>query len=150
MVIIPDTLTFIKFIASEYDGGLEGLEGTIDEAKAFTLYYLCCDIWGLPGDADTDSKVNILDIVWMINFKYKEGPGVKWPSSVYLPEGEWDDVEEEWITYPTDNCDDLMNVDDHAVLPSGLGKINILDIVYLINYKYKEGPAPTCPRTFYE
>ena len=25
------------------------------------------------------------------------------------------------------------------------GELNILDVVYIINYKYKEGPEPECP-----
>ncbi len=27
----------------------------------------------------------------------------------------------------------------------GIPPVNILDIVYLINYKYKSGPEPLCP-----
>jgi hypothetical protein len=93
------------------------------------LHYLCCDIWGVPGDADLDRKVNILDIVYVINFKYKGGPGVKWPEESYNPP-------------TTSNCDNIMEVDGQA-------GINILDIVYLINYKYKGGPAPSCLNSLY-
>ncbi len=125
---VNDTLVFVKFLASEYQGGLAGFQETIDKARAFTLNYLCCDIWGKPGDADVNGSVNILDVVHLINFKYKGGNGVKWPSSTYGP--------------GYDNCDNLMNVDEHA---TGTGQINILDIIYLINSLYKCGPTPTCP-----
>ena len=64
------------------------------------------------GDVDRDGIVNILDIVYLINCKYKEGPCPEPP-----------------IIGDVDDC-----VDPYT--------INILDIVYLINYKYKNGPEP--------
>jgi len=130
---IGDTLTFVKFLASEYDGGIAGIQSTIDKARLFTLNYLCCDIWGLAGDANTDGKLDILDIVHVINFKYKAGDGVKWPSATYDPNG--------LSGYPTSNCNALMNTNSHL---TGGANIDILDIVYLINFKYKGGGAPTC------
>ena len=78
--------------------------------KTHTLApYIC-------GDVNDDELVNILDIVYLINYKYKEGPA---PNPM-----ESGDV-------------------NSLVQPDGL--INILDIVYLINYKYKEGTEPNCP-----
>ena len=124
-----DTLVFVKFLASEYNGGLVGIQATIDQARAYTLRYACCQIWGIPGDADVSGGVNINDIVYLINYKYKGGAGVKWPSATY-------DV---GTTY--DNCDLLGDA-------TGDGIININDIVYLINYKYKGGPAPRCYGVF--
>ena len=78
-----DTLVFVKFLASEYNGGLVGIQATIDQARAYTLRYACCQIWGIPGDADVSGGVNINDIVYLINYKYKGGAGVKWPSATY-------------------------------------------------------------------
>ncbi len=121
---VSDTLCFVKFLASEYDGGLAGIQETIDQARAYSLRYLCCELWGIPGDADVGGSVNILDVVHIINFKYKSGPGVKWPSATYD------------VGY--DNCDQIMDCDTKA-------GVNILDVVYLINYKYKSGPPPFCP-----
>ena len=68
------------------------------------------------GDTNGDELVNILDIVYLINYKYKEGA-----------------------------APDPMESGDVNSLVQPDGLINILDIVYLINYKYKEGPEPVCP-----
>ena len=57
----------------------------------------------------------LLDVVYIINYKYKEGP--------------------EPLCSPVNSCADVDNS----------GDIDILDVVYIINYKYKEGPDPTCP-----
>ena len=67
------------------------------------------------GDVDNSGEVNILDIVYLINYKYKTGPAP--------------------LCFPINSCADVDNS----------GDINILDIVYLINFKYKEGPEPNCP-----
>jgi hypothetical protein len=70
----------------------------------------------LCGDVNCDGSINILDIVYLINYKYlvPPGPAPCWP----LRRGD-------------------VNADN---------AINILDIVYLINYKYlvPPGPAPVC------
>ena len=68
-----------------------------------------------PGEADGTPPINILDIVYIINYKYKEGPA---PVPYALCSADA-------------RCEDCI--------------VNILDIVYIINYKYKEGPPPcTC------
>jgi len=69
----------------------------------------------MPGEADGLSDINILDIVYIINYKYKEGPA---PVPYELCSGDA-------------FCEDCI--------------VNILDVVYLINYKYKESLPPcTC------
>ncbi len=91
--------------------GIEDVAGSAHQ-KNFSLNvlepYIC-------GDVDDDGLVNILDIVYLINFKYKSGP-----PPVYMEAAD-------------------VNSD---TLPDGM--INILDIVYIINFKYKSGPAPAC------
>ncbi|MCP4703635.1 MAG: hypothetical protein GY865_03415 [candidate division Zixibacteria bacterium] len=88
-----------------------------------TTYYRWSQTWifttgiaWLCGDFDYNEDINILDIVYLINYKYKGGP----------------------VPDPIESAD----VNSH-VQPDGL--INILDIVYLINFKYKAGPEPVCP-----
>jgi hypothetical protein len=78
----------------------------------------CCDEWGTPGDANADHDVNLLDILWLISYKYNNPPG---PGS---PIG----------------CNELLNAD-------GNGGIDLVDILWLIGYKYNlpPGPAPVCP-----
>ena len=78
-----------------------------------TLIYEFVEEWHfINGDVNRDGIVNILDIVYLINCKYKDGPCPEPP-----------------IIGDVDNCMDPYT-------------INILDIVYLINYKYKGGPEP--------
>jgi hypothetical protein len=86
----------------------------LDNADAFVISlayesYVC-------GDIDGQEGIGILDIVFLINFKYKDGPAP----------------------------DPLEAADVNAgMIPDG--QINILDIVYLINFLYKDGPDPDCP-----
>ena len=64
------------------------------------------------GDVNNDAVFNILDVTYLINYKYKEPP---WPPpfpNVLLGDA---------------NCD---------------GDINILDIVLIINHFSKDGPRP--------
>lgn len=78
----------------------------------------CCLEWGTPGDANGDHAVNLIDILYLIAYKYSIPPGPGNP----------------------DGCDELLDVNgDYAV--------NLVDILYLISYKYDSpaGPAPICP-----
>ncbi len=79
-----DTLVYIKILASEYDAGLGGLQETIDRAHAWIenrpdifgwpeFGGELCDCCDLPGDANDDSNVNILDITGIIAYLYKGG-----------------------------------------------------------------------------
>jgi hypothetical protein len=78
-----DTLVFIRILASEYDGGLGSLQSTVDRARAWIDdrpdvfgqplgdNCVCCDE---PGDADNNGVLNILDVTYIINYLYKNGP----------------------------------------------------------------------------
>jgi hypothetical protein len=83
------------------------------EGETDTYEYVVEEEWHYKnGDANRDEDLNILDIVYLINCKYKNGPCPDTPGV-----GDVDDCQP-----PYD--------------------INILDIVYLINYLYKNGPEP--------
>ena len=113
---IDFTIAFVEpageTIFSPYGGG-SIIPEFIDcgTADAIISYIIC-------GNVNGDELVNILDIVYLINYKYKQGPAP-------------DPIE----------SGDVNSLDQ----PDGL--INILDIVYLINYKYKDGPEPVCPQS---
>ncbi len=74
-----------------------------------------CD-W-ICGDANNDRAVNLLDITFLIAYKYKNGP------------------EPEFLVA----CD--VNSSGTPEAP----EVNLLDITYLIAFKYREGPEPDCP-----
>jgi len=81
-----DTMAFCKILATVYDDGSGGdnaddLKDIIDKAKVWIANHgicptpevpeTCCN---LPGDANDNEPVNILDITYLINFLYKGGP----------------------------------------------------------------------------
>jgi len=69
---------------------------------------------GLPGQIE--ESIDIADLVYMVNFMFKEGP--------------------EPTCWPESNVNDIGADDD----------IDIADLVYLVNYMFKEGPNPLpCP-----
>jgi hypothetical protein len=78
----------------------------------------CCYAHGVPGDADGDRNVNLIDILYLIAYKYNDPPGPGNPSG----------------------CDELLDA-------NGDGAVNLLDILLLIAYKYNNPPgdAPVCP-----
>ncbi|SYZ73406.1 hypothetical protein TRIP_C21524 [Candidatus Zixiibacteriota bacterium] len=76
-----DTLVFIKIFSTVYNSGLAGLQASIDKAKIWlvnhNIFYLdrmCCTCCWNPGDANNDHVVNILDVSYLINYLYKQGP----------------------------------------------------------------------------
>jgi len=71
-------------------------------------YFIC-------GDVDGSGEIDILDVVYIIDYKYKEGP--------------------EPLCLPINSCADVDND----------GDVTMLDVVYIIEYRYKEGPDPDCP-----
>ncbi|MCK5126272.1 MAG: S8 family serine peptidase [candidate division Zixibacteria bacterium] len=76
-----------------------------------------CYIPHIPGDVNMDGDVDILDIVYLINFKYKDGP----PPEPYEIEGDF-------------NCDTLVNIIDITIL-----------IDY--KYKGGAAPQDCCPQS---
>jgi len=70
------------------------------------------------GDANSDGKVSISDVIYLINYLFKGGPDIT------------HETEEERL-YKGD-----VNVD---------GSITISDVVYLINFLYKGGCDPGTP-----
>ncbi|PKK82437.1 MAG: hypothetical protein CVT49_13710 [candidate division Zixibacteria bacterium HGW-Zixibacteria-1] len=71
----------------------------------------CCD---MPGDANNNGAVNILDVTFIISYLYKGGQAPP--------------------------CLDEADA-------NGNNMINILDVTYLIGYLYKGGNAPVCGTT---
>jgi hypothetical protein len=77
-----DTLVFVKILTSTYEG-LIGLQNNVLKARQWienrpfifswpTEYQCsCCDV---PGDANNNGSVNILDITFLIAYLYQGGP----------------------------------------------------------------------------
>lgn len=80
----------------------------------------CCEDWGLPGDANSDNFVDLLDVFHAIDYVYTGWYG---------------------IPHNPDWCNDLLNAD-------GIGIIDLLDILHIIAHVY-EGeygiPPNVCP-----
>lgn len=129
---VEDTLYFMKTMVSEYqDAGaapnpvdfLNDVDNAVANLKGKAGY--CCRVWGLSGDADANGTVNLLDILYAIDFKFKNGDDVKWPDLN-------GDLGEPF------SCSSILDVNAD-------GNVNLLDILYLIDFKFKQGPAPSCP-----
>jgi len=110
---------YVEFDLSAYSGEVQlmfrfssdrntNLEGWYIDDMMIDAYFICGDVDGVEG-------ITILDVVYLINYKYKDGPDP--------------------FCSPVEGCADV-NSD---------GTISILDVVYIINYKYKDGPDPVCP-----
>ncbi|MFH2037750.1 MAG: hypothetical protein ABIJ45_15220, partial [Candidatus Zixiibacteriota bacterium] len=80
-----DTLVFVKILATEYDGGVSAISQTITDARAWiaahpaiftypTIIDELCGCCVVPGDANHNGVVNILDITFTIAYLYKSGP----------------------------------------------------------------------------
>jgi hypothetical protein len=79
----------------------------------------CCEAWGLPGDANSDDFLDLLDILHIIEYVYNPPYG-----SPENPIG----------------CNDLLDAD-------GSGFVDLLDILTLIGNIYDNPPTatPVCP-----
>lgn len=129
---VNDTLYFYKVLASKRQDPGQGTApqeffGDVDDAinHLKNVAGFCCKVWGVPGDGDTNGAVNVLDIIYAINYKFKGGPNVAWP-------------DRDGNVGPAFACSSLLDADNN-------GAVNVLDIIFLINYKFKGGPAPVCP-----
>lgn len=136
---VNDTLVFMKVMVSEYqDAGIAPNPTTfltsVDNArKGMKKAGACCRAWGFPGDVTSGTAgvgnhalPDVLDILYIINFKFKSGPTNKWPEDGNAPTNGW-------------NCESLMDCNAD-------GAVDVLDILYLIDWKFKASPnAPKCP-----
>ncbi len=109
---IADTqpTVYLRWTMGTTDGGVTYCGWNVDDIQltGFQSGIVC-------GDADGDGKIDIGDVVYLLNYVYKDGPA---------PQCE-----------PLTACGDV-NVD---------GEVDIGDVIYLINYLYKDGPSPGNP-----
>ncbi len=87
----------------------------------------CCMMHGLPGDADNNGSLNLVDILWMIEYVYTG----------------------EYGTPPNpDGCDALLDAKGDSPSTVNL-QINLIDILQLIDHIYDVGdptnPPVCCP-----
>jgi hypothetical protein len=163
---VGDTLIFCKIYATEYDGGLGGLQGTVDAAYAWLethpevfsypeqMIGRCC--YGTdpiaPDCADntiTECIATGTMISWFPDSNCTDNPC---PTGCCIDPGDADDngaVNILDVTFiinylykngPTPNCVDQADAD-------GNNSLNILDVTHIINYLYKNGPDPVCGST---
>jgi hypothetical protein len=79
----------------------------------------CCVQHGLPGDANSDGEVNIIDILFIIQFLYIDGPN-------------------------NDDCPLLLDADGSGQTETD-PIVNLYDVFHLIQYLYCGGSDPCCP-----
>jgi hypothetical protein len=78
-----------------------------------------CEKVGCPrGDANSDNKISVSDVIYLINYLFKGGPDIT------------HETEEERLFKGDVNVD---------------SSITISDVVYLINYLFKNGCSPGTP-----
>ncbi|UCD95388.1 MAG: hypothetical protein JSU69_04895 [Candidatus Zixiibacteriota bacterium] len=119
---VKDTLVFVKILATENDGALAGILETVDQAREW--------IAGRP------------EI-----FAWPELPLGKCcygtpPTCAHVIEDDCIDLVGDWeeggdCSEPCGCCVDPGDADDNSA-------INILDVTFIINYLYKNGPTPAC------
>jgi hypothetical protein len=124
---VTDTLYVHKQVLVEYQ--VETAKNadflvSVANAKDYSLSKSghCCRAWGVVGDADVNGVFDILDLIWMIDNKFKGGSGVLWPDPANGYE-----------------CTSIMDFDANGIY-------DILDIIWGIDFKFKEsGLPPVCP-----
>jgi hypothetical protein len=123
---VADTLYFYKAYVAEYQDEANG-DDFIASVEAAREYMMekgghCCRVWGVLGDADVNGVFDILDLIWMIDNKFKGGDGVLWPDPANGHE-----------------CTAIMDF-------NGDGIFDMLDLVWGIDFKFKPwGIEPRCP-----
>jgi len=84
--------------------------------QAGRAYVYSCPVLYLCGDVNADAGISVSDVIYLINYLFKNGPPPQCPPAPYL------------------SCADA-NRD---------GSISVSDVIYLINYLLKGGPPPVC------
>jgi len=114
-----ETIIFYNVIASEYDDGLSGLQNTIDKAVQWMQYKMvvgrCC-----YGDEEYPDCA-------MLTY---------WDCAAINEMVSWD-MSKDCADDPCFICDCLPGDANSD------GALNIIDITFIINYLYKNGPAPS-------
>ncbi|MFH2034868.1 MAG: dockerin type I domain-containing protein [Candidatus Zixiibacteriota bacterium] len=75
-----DTFVFVNIIVTEYDNGSDGLQNSVNEARQWIASRPEIFTWPeasgcciMMGDVDGNGIINILDIVYLISYLYKNG-----------------------------------------------------------------------------
>jgi hypothetical protein len=109
---------FLLNTPTQFGGLVQPWLGGIIHTEVEYALTICPECSCHPGDPNNDGKVDLLDILYLISYKFKQ-PGPPPPVPYAICSGDAD----------------------------GSCKVDLLDILYLISYKYKQpGPPPpvTC------
>jgi len=98
---------------------------------------------GKEGDVNGDGKINVTDVIFLVNFLFKNGPEPNPP-----PAG---DINADCVTTVSDIVYLINYLYKGGAAPKIRcnpgdidydGYVNIPDVIYFINYLFKSGPAP--------
>ncbi|UCD94332.1 MAG: dockerin type I repeat-containing protein [Candidatus Zixiibacteriota bacterium] len=131
---VGDTLVFCKILATEYDGGLSGLQATIDAAYAWI-----------------DGHPEVFSYPEQIIGRCCYGTNPLDPQCAENTVTECVATGSMLTWVPYWNCVDNPCPGDYCCTPfvdagdaDESGDVNILDVGFIINYLYKNGLAPAC------